>query len=130
MNLPARQPGVVLRVDGALRFIPAHVAVRVAWAPPITTVPGAPAELIGVALQAGAIVPVVAVGPERAEMIVCLHAGELIGIIGGRVVRTGTFVVASREPDVVEHEGELAHTLDVGAIYARVQTGTRAGRRS
>src|ERR1700678_3554938 len=96
-----RRGGVVLRVGGELRFVPAPVAMRVAPAPRLTSVPGAPPELAGIAVHEGAVVPVVAVGEARGDMVVCQHAGELVGIMGGEVVRTGTFDVAPDRPDVV-----------------------------
>ncbi|HEY8041942.1 MAG TPA: hypothetical protein VIF15_19200 [Polyangiaceae bacterium] len=125
---PGRRGGVVLRIDGTLRFVPAAVAVRVAPAPRVTAVPGGPEELIGVALHEGAIVPVVAVGSARGEMVVCQHAGELVGLVGGEVVRTGTFEPVPGLPDLVDVDGEPARPLDVAAIYARVQAGARPGR--
>lgn len=124
----ARRGGVVLRIGAELRFLPAAVALRVAPSPRITVVPGAPAELVGIAVHEGAVVPVIAVGEGRDEMVVCQHAGELLGIVGGRVERTGTFDVVTAHPDLVEVDGANVRPLDVGGLYARVQTGARSGR--
>jgi hypothetical protein len=123
-----RRGGVVLRVGGELRFVPVPAAVRVASAPRLTSVPGAPPELVGIAVHEGAVVPVVAVGDARGDMVVCQHAGELVGIIGGEVVRTGSFEVAADRPDLVLVDGERARPLDVAAVYARAQAGNRPGR--
>jgi hypothetical protein len=128
MNDPNKIGGVIVRADGALRFVPASVAIRVAPPPRITPVPGAPPELVGVAMYEGAILPVVAIGSARGEMIVCQHATEVIGLVGAEVLSTGTFEVAAGSEDRVLLKGEGVETLDVAAIYARVQANARPGR--
>ena len=124
----ARLGGLLLRVDGALRFSPATVALRVVGPPRVTAVPGAPPALLGVALHEGLVVPVVAIGSARGDMIVCQHAGELVGLVGGEVVRTGSFARSGEAPDRIEHEGQSVEPLDVGAIYAQVQSRARPVR--
>jgi hypothetical protein len=127
--MPAlRRGGVVLRVAGELRFLPAPLAVRVAPAPRLTAVPGAPPELAGIAVHEGTVLPVLAVGEARGEMVVCQHAGELVGIVGGEVVRTGTFDAAPERPELVMVEGQPVRPLDVATVYTRVQAGARPGR--
>ncbi|MGD0528327.1 MAG: hypothetical protein ABSE49_24540 [Polyangiaceae bacterium] len=123
-----RRGGVVLRVAGELRFVPAPVALRVAAAPRITAVPGAPPELLGIAVHEGAVVPVVSVGDTRGDMVVCQHAGELLGIVGADVVRSGSFDVVADRPELVIVDGEHARPLDIAAVYARIQAGVRPGR--
>jgi hypothetical protein len=123
-----RRGGVVLRVDGELLFVPAPTAVRVAAAPKTTAVPGGPPELLGVAVHEGAVIPVLTVGPARAEMVVCQHAGELVGIVGGEVVGSGTYEVVPDKPELVQVEEGCARPLDVATLYARVQAGARPGR--
>ena len=81
-----RVGGLLLLVDGVLRFVPATVALRVASPPRVTPVPGTPATLIGVTLHEGVVVPVISIGSARTEMVVCQHGGELVGLVGGRVV--------------------------------------------
>jgi hypothetical protein len=123
-----RRGGVVLRVEGTLYFIPAATAIHVGPVPLVTAIPGAPPELVGVAMHEGTIVPVVSVGSGGAEMIVCQHAGELLGVIGAHVVQTGLFDVVPERPDQVRHEGQAVRALDLASIYARVQTSQRAAR--
>ncbi|HEY3819605.1 MAG TPA: hypothetical protein VGL81_20695 [Polyangiaceae bacterium] len=123
-----RRGGVVLRVAGELRFVAAPVALRVSPTPRLTAVPGAPPELVGIAVHEGAVVPVVAVGEARGEMVVCQHAGELLGIVGGEVVRTGSFDVVADRPELVLVDGERARPLDIATVYARIQAGHRPGR--
>jgi formylmethanofuran dehydrogenase subunit C len=120
--------GLVLRVDGELRFLPATLAARGAPTPRVTTVPGAPPDLLGIAMHEGTIVPVVAIGALRGDMVVCQHAGELVGLVGGEVVRAGRFEAVEGRADLVQVDGQLARQLDVGALYARVQTGGRPAR--
>jgi hypothetical protein len=122
---PVRRGGILARVDGALLFVPASVALRIAPPPRVTPIPAAPAELLGVAPYEGTIVPVIAIGSARREMIVCQHAGELVGLVGAEVVRSGTFDAVKGRIDLVEHEGERAQVIDVPAIYARVQASAR-----
>jgi hypothetical protein len=90
-------------------------------------IPGAPPELLGVAPYDGMIVAVIAIGSARGQMIVCQHAGELIGLAGGEVVHTGCFDVVPDRFDVVEYAGHRAASLDLAALYGRVQAGARPG---
>ena len=128
--MDGQRGGIVLRVDGELRFVPGGVAVRVAPAVKITAVPGAPPDLLGIAMYEGTVVPVVAVGGARGDMVVCQHAGELVGLVGGEVVRAGKFDLAEDRADVVVVDGARVRQLDLAQVYARVQTGgipARAG---
>ncbi len=128
MSAAEKRAGLLLRVDGALRFVPADVALRVGPQPRVTPVPGAPPDLLGIAMHEGAIVPVVAVGSEVGEMIVCQCAGEVVGVVGAEIVRTGLFDVGADRPDTIENEGETVDTLDLTAIYERLQSAARPGR--
>jgi CheW-like domain len=125
---PGRRGGLLLRVEAALCFIPASVAVRVAPPPRVTAIPGAPPELCGVTLYEGVIVPVIAIGSARREMVVCLHAGELVGLVGGHVVQSGSFDLVAGRGDRVMHEGQPAQMIDLTAIYGRVLTSARPAR--
>ena len=123
--MDGKRGGIVLRVDGELRFVPASVAVRVGPIPRITAVPGAPPELVGIAMHEGVVLPVVAVGAARKDLVVCQHAGELMGLVGGEVERTGSFDVVPDRPELVQVDGERVRPLDVAAAYARVQSSAR-----
>lgn len=125
---PAKRGAIVLRVDGELCFVPASTALRIAPPARVTPVPGSPPDLVGVALHEGAIVPVVSVGAGRGEMIVCQHAGELVGLVGCEVVGSGAFEVATDHPTMIRVDGRSVRPLDVAGVYARVQSGARAGR--
>jgi chemotaxis signal transduction protein len=54
--------GVVFRVAEARYFLPATTASKVLPMPGVARVPGAPADLVGVALVEGEMVPVVDIG--------------------------------------------------------------------
>ena len=124
-SIPGRRGAVLLRVEGALRFVPASTVLRVAPAPRVTPVPGAPAELLGITTYEGTVVPVIAIGASRREMVVCQHAGEIVGLVGGEVVKTGMFDVAGGEPDALEHEGERARIVDIARPYTQIQNTSR-----
>jgi hypothetical protein len=129
MEAPAAKRGaVVLRVDGELCFVPASVALRIAPPPRVTAVPGSPPEVVGVALHEGAIVPVVAIGDARGEMVVCQHAGELLGLVGAEVLGTGAFEVVPEHPTMIRVGAQAVRPLDIAGVYARVESGARAGR--
>jgi hypothetical protein len=123
LKTDSKRAGLLVRVEETLWFIPAAIAVRVASAPRVTPVPGAPPELLGIALHAGVVLPVIAIGPTRSEMVVCQHGGELVGVVGGSTVRSGAFDVPAERPDLIEYLGTRVHSLDLQAIYGRVQSG-------
>jgi hypothetical protein len=125
-----KRGGVLLRIDGTLHFVPASVALAISPAPEITRVPGAPEQLLGVALHDGDVVPVIAIGAARGAMLVCSYLGEKLGFMGADIEGTGLY-----EPDgdgdkrdAVRHRGESARSLDIATLYARVQGEGWAGR--
>ena len=134
----ARRGGLLLRVDGTLVFVPASTALRIAPKPEVVRVAGAPAELLGVTVDEGEILPVVAIGSEIGPMVVCVCASELLGIVGGSILGAGIFPVeetsdenglSSTDPlGRVSFGGEKARSLDIARIFARLQGGAWAGR--
>ncbi len=112
---------------GHLYFVPAHVADRVAPMPDVARVPGTHADLIGIALYEGTILPVVAIGTARSSMLVISYLGEPIGIVGADVVSSGAFEAAG-DGASVRHDGRIAKPLDLAGIYARLQSSSWAGR--
>jgi chemotaxis signal transduction protein len=130
--------GVVFRAGDALFFLPATIANKVLPMPGFARVPGAPEELVGVALVEGEMVPVVAVGPletrgsrrppsserpraDNRPMLVCTYLGERIGLVGLEIVATGQFDATS--PESVLHDGVPAVLFDVGAVASRLREG-------
>ena len=123
-----KRGGVLVRLDGAMCFVPASVALAITSAPQIVRVPGAPDALLGAALHDGEVVPVIAIGPARTSMLVCSYLGEKVGLLGAQVEGTGLYEVDPEAKDAVRHGGETARTLDLAAIYAQVQGEGWAGR--
>jgi chemotaxis signal transduction protein len=132
--------GVVFRVADALFFLPATVANKVLPMPIVTHVPGAPHELVGVALVEGETVPVVAVGvlerrgsrransdrprADNRPMLLCDYLGERVGLVGLEIVATGSFEVAGGSPsDHVMHVGVRVSPFDVAAVVDRLREG-------
>jgi hypothetical protein len=116
----ARVGALVFRVGDDARFIPASIALRVAAAPPVTRVPGAPPQLLGIALYEGVVVPVLSVGPARGDMVVCTCDGELVALLGGEGFETGVFETEDLSPDVL-HAGRRFALLDVPGLCASVE---------
>jgi chemotaxis signal transduction protein len=112
------QGGVVFRVERELFYLPATVAQRIAPVPNIGRIPSAPADLCGLALVDGEMIPIVALAPPRTAMLVVTYLGERLGIVGVEVVATGRF---ETRHDHVIHEGEHARLFDVSAVVARVR---------
>ena len=123
-----RVGALLFRAGGEARFLPASVAVRVAAIPPLTKVPGAPPDLLGIALHEGGVVPVLSIGPAREEMIVCRSDGELVALLGGERFETGIFPTSADSPDVLEHDGSQYDLLDVGALVHRLAEVLRGPR--
>jgi hypothetical protein len=119
---------VLVRLEGALHFVPASVAVAITAVPPIARVPGAPEALLGAALHDGEVVPVISIGSAREAILVCSYLGEKVGLLGASIVGTGLYDVDPAAAESVRFEGETARTLDLAAIYARVQGEGWAGR--
>jgi len=127
--------GVVFRVAEAMYFLPATTASKVLPMPGVARVPGAPADLVGVALVEGEMVPVVDIGgdpppsrravtPSRPRtdnrpMLVCSCQGERIGLVGLELLATGLF--ETNEDESVVHEGLAASLFDVAAVIERLR---------
>ena len=112
-----------MRHEGALRFLPASVVVRIAPRPPISRVPGAPKSMLGIAYTGGEIVPVVSIDDTRADtpLLVCRYLGEPVGIVGCEVVQTGTFDADPSAEGAVIAQGAPARSLDLAATFASLQ---------
>jgi chemotaxis signal transduction protein len=130
--------GVVFRVADAQYFLPATIASKVLPMPGVARVPGAPVDLVGVALVEGEMVPVVAIGEldrrgsrrppvtnrpraDNRPMLVCTYLGERVGLVGLEIVATGFF--EATDPEHVEHNGVPAPLFDVGAVVGRLREG-------
>jgi hypothetical protein len=123
-----KRGGILLRTEGALWFLPASVVVCVVPLPPILRVAGAPDGVLGIVHEAGEILPVVEIGPDRTALLVCTYLGEPLGLVGCEIVRAGLFDADPQSPDCLLHEDERAKVFDLSTIYARLQTTSWAAR--
>ncbi len=126
-ELAGRRGGVLLRVDGALAFLPAATVQSIVALPAITPVPGRHEPLLGIAQVGNGVIPVLglgALGASRGSLVVTKHAGEPVGLAGIEVVGTGHYEIDGSAPDCVRVGGERVPSIDVGAIYEKVK---RAG---
>jgi hypothetical protein len=128
MTLEPKRGGIVLADGERAYFVPAEFAKKLVPMPVVARVPGAHLDLVGIAQVEGVVVPVVAIGQgARRAMLVVEHMGEPIGLVGADVLATGAFDAAG-DGASVRHDGRVAKPLDLGAIYARLQAGSWAGR--
>jgi hypothetical protein len=110
--------GVVFRLGASRFFLSAEVAERVAARPSIARIPGAPSGLLGVGLSEGAILPIIEIGESPGVMIVCVHRGEPLGLVGASDVMTGVF--AAVDATAVRVDGEVVDGFDLDEVYRRV----------
>lgn len=121
-----RVGGLVLRVQGDLFFLPASHVEEIVPLPQITKLPGAPDELLGIALHRDVVLPVIAIDRARASAIVCTLAGERIALAGAEIVATGVFDAGPGESVLVG--GQVAQPFDLRTPYTKVQAERWGGR--
>lgn len=99
--------GLVLSVRGEPRFLPALLVHSVQACPRLSGVPGSP---LGMAWVAGRVIPVARLGEHGPHLVVCLSAGEVVGLAGVEVEKTGFFEPSG---DGVSCDGRTVKPLDV-----------------
>ncbi|MCC6555300.1 MAG: hypothetical protein IT372_20255 [Polyangiaceae bacterium] len=138
---------MVMRVEGALRFIPHEVARRVAALAAKTPVIGLEAPGWGVALADGEVVTVLSLTrgaasrpaprlrwqpggdwpvPGAHHAILCDVGGTTVALTGGEIVATGIFEAA--EGGGVMWRDAPAPPLDVAALHAQAEAAIWAAR--
>jgi hypothetical protein len=80
--------GLLVRCQGQLAFIPAHVVRTVRYDVVVTPFPGTD---LGMALLGGRVVPVVSLGPTERALVVCDIDGEVIAVSGLEPLKSGFF---------------------------------------
>lgn len=127
--------GVIFRVGAELCFLPAHIASKLLPVPRLARVPGAPPELVGLALVESETIAVVDVRPpissnrpavpvrssDLGAMLVCTYLGERVGLVGIDIVATGNFETAPAES--VVWQDQQAHPFDLGAVITSLREG-------
>jgi hypothetical protein len=83
-----RRAGILVRAGDTLGFVPAEVARQVLPLPAISPVATTPLQM---AMVAGHVVPVVAIGTPTRALLLCEIEGENIGFSGLEVERAGAF---------------------------------------
>jgi hypothetical protein len=129
--------GIIVRVGERHYVIAEENVLRVVPCPPVQRVPGAPPELLGIAMEGGTVVPVLSLattepGAPLGPLLLCRAMGEPLGLCGLRVVETGFFPLALdlhalHTPGAVTWRGEVIEPLDLVSLLNCVQPGTWAG---
>lgn len=109
--------GVIVKLSGKPRFLPAHSVRRFAPRPILSDVAGTGLTM---ALVDGQVIAIIAVGARGSALTVCEVAGELVGLLGADPEAVGFFEARG---DAVSYRGELAEALDVAELVrASAQT--------
>jgi hypothetical protein len=119
---PETRGGLVFAVRGRPFFLSAELAIKVAPRPQIARLPGAPPGLLGLALSDGAILPLLEIGPDRSTMIVCVHRGEPVGLVGAEDIQSGVFPAG--EAGGVRAGGASVPPFHLEETYARAHAAT------
>lgn len=109
--------GLVLSVRGEPRFLPALLVHSVLSCPRISAVPG---SALGMAWVGGKVIPVARLDERGAHLVVCLAAGEVVGLAGVEVQRSGFF---DPSEDGVLCDGVTVRPLDVARELERAESG-------
>jgi hypothetical protein len=125
---------VVIDVEGETNYLDAQAVERFADLPPLTRIPGSPAELLGVGLSGGDVVPVVRIGDAPGPLLICRVDGELFGLVGAAVLAVGAFPRGPADPrhparESIVVQGKLVGRLDVEQMH-RELVHSRAAPRS
>jgi hypothetical protein len=126
--------GVIVRVGERHYVLAEENVLRVVPCPPVQRVPGSPPELVGIAMDGGEVLPVLALattepGAPVGALLVCQSMGEPLGLTGLEVVESGCFRLAPalHTPGAVVWRGEVIDPLDLVSLLHCVQPGTWAG---
>lgn len=113
---PSTRAGVVVRLNGELRFLSAHSVRRFVPLPVLSDVAGTG---LAMGLVDGQVLAVIAVGPRGATLTVCELGGELLGLLGADPEAVGFF---EADGSGVSFHGRRAAALDLAEL---VRTSVR-----
>jgi chemotaxis signal transduction protein len=113
-------------------FIAEEHVLRIVPRPPIERVPGSPVELLGVALDAGVVLPVIGLGNDAkthtGPLVVCRFGGEALALSGLTVVASGRFSTSDIDPpNTIRLEDLVIPPFDLASAASRVVPGPWAG---
>lgn len=117
--LPLTRAGVVVRLNGELRFLSAHSVRRFVPPPAISDVSGTGLTM---GLVDGQVLAIIAVGARGSALTVCEVGGELVGLLGPEPQEVGFF---DAEGSGVSFHGRSVPALDVADL---VRSSARAGQ--
>lgn len=106
--------GLVLRVRGERRFLPALLVESIVPTPRLSAFPGSALRL---ALIGGRVVPVLELGEQQSQLVLSRVDGEALALSGVEVEESGFF---QAEGDGVRLGDELIAPFDLAAELARV----------
>ena len=115
---PLDRAGVVVRLNGELRFLSAHSVRRFVPLPVLSVVAGTGLTM---ALVDGQVLAIIAAGPRGATLTVCEVGGELVGLLGADPEAVGFF---EADGSGVSFHGRRAAALDVAEL---VESSVRRG---
>jgi hypothetical protein len=116
--LPLNRAGVVVRLNGELRFLSAQAVRRFVPLPLLSDVAGTGLTM---ALVDGQVLAIIAVGARGAALTVCDVGGEQVGLIGADPEAVGFF---EADGSGVSFHGQRAAALDVAEL---VRVSVRGG---
>jgi len=116
--LPLNRAGVVVRLNGELRFLSAQAVRRFVPLPLLSDVAGTGLTM---ALVDGQVLAIIAVGARGAALTVCDVGGEQVGLIGADPEAVGFF---EADGSGVSFHGQRAAALDVAEL---VRASVRGG---
>lgn len=117
--LPLTRAGVVVRLNGELRFLSAHSVRRFVPPPTLSDVGGTGLTM---GLVDGQVLAIIAVGPRGPALTVCEVGGEQVGLLGADPEAVGFF---EADGSGVSFHGQRATALDVAELVrATVRRGS------
>jgi hypothetical protein len=114
----ANVAGVIVRLQGELRFLAAHLVRRFVPPPTLSDVAGTGLTM---ALVDGQVLAIIAVGPRGSALTVCEVGGELVGLLGADPEEVGFFEACTGG---VSFHGNAAAELDVAELVRASARGT------
>ena len=110
--------GVIVRLSGELRFLPAQSVRRFVPPPTLSDVAGTGLTM---ALVDGQVLAIIAVGPRGIALTVCEVGGDLVGLLGADPEAVGFF---EADGEGVSFRGRPTPALDVAEVVRASVRGT------
>jgi hypothetical protein len=118
LALSLNRAGVIVRIEGELRFLSAHSVRRFVPPPTLSDVAGSGLTM---ALVDGQVLAIIALGPRGSALAVCEVGGEQVGLLGADPEAVGFF---EADGAGVSYQGRHAPALDVAELVRASARGT------